>query len=259
LQGTNVILSNLITEYQPNLTKSKGNAYPNWVKKLLCWSLPALFYAIPAFSQPILHKNREIAIAGTSTAWTALNYTFQFTSPKIPKGNTWNLGRIDALAISSLNKTAKNWSDITIVGTAVLSGLSVLNKDRDVLLKNGVVMAQSVWMTANLAHSAKLIFKRNRPYTQAPGFTFTKRDEVYSFFSGHSAVAASFFTSALLMLPKEGPSFKGQKILIGAAGLTAATTMLLRVRAGKHYPTDVITGGLVGMGIAWINYRIHAK
>jgi len=32
----------------------------------------------------------------------------------------------------------------------------------------------------------------------------------------------------------------------------------LRVRAGKHFPTDVITGYIVGLGSAWLMHKMHA-
>jgi membrane-associated phospholipid phosphatase len=249
----------LSTGYQPNFGPTPLNTPYNLLKKGIILTVLLSFCSFFGSAQVSLRPNREYAIAGSAFAWTGINYAFQFTSPKIPSGHTWNLGRIDAYAFKTLNKQAKTISDFTAVGTGLLAGLAIMNKDKNQYFKNVTVMAQSAWITANLAHSAKMIFKRNRPYTEAPGFQFSKRDDVYSFFSGHSALVASLVTSAILMGPGENASFKGQKIVLGAAGLTAATTVFLRIKAGKHYPSDVLTGVLVGMGIAWINYRIHEK
>jgi membrane-associated phospholipid phosphatase len=42
-----------------------------------------------------------------------------------------------------------------------------------------------------------------------------------------------------------------------AAGGLALTTAALRIAAGKHYPSDVVTGLLVGIGVSIINTKLH--
>jgi membrane-associated phospholipid phosphatase len=41
------------------------------------------------------------------------------------------------------------------------------------------------------------------------------------------------------------------------SGGLAITTATLRIAAGKHYPSDVVTGILVGVGVAIINTKLH--
>ena len=142
-------------------------------------------------------------------------------------------------------------------GTAILSGLSMWGKNPNQNAKRWLVTAESVWMTANFTESIKMAARRNRPYTQAAGFKYNKRDDVFSFFSGHSSLASAFLTSAYLMRRQEPISSKGQKWLIGGAFLTTGITASMRIYAGKHYPSDVIVGLISGMGIAWLNYKIH--
>ena len=40
--------------------------------------------------------------------------------------------------------------------------------------------------------------------------------------------------------------------------MVAATTANLRVRAGKHFYTDVIIGGIVGMSVGYLVPALHA-
>ncbi|MBS3914700.1 MAG: phosphatase PAP2 family protein [Bacteroidetes bacterium] len=254
LRGTNLNFSKLLKDYQPNI----------YVFPPTRWQIPIKirgFIAILCITgglsaQLNLHSGRELGIATGALVWTGINYGYQFQSPKILTGNNWNLGTIDNSAQFTYRSKPKNISDITVIATGVLSGLTLLQSNQAQMKTNAVVMAQSVWITANLAHTSKMIFKRNRPYTQAPGFVSSKRDDVYSFFSGHSAVASCFITSALLMT-KGTPSFSGKKWLIAGGAICAGTTVYLRVRSGKHYPSDVLAGILVGTGIAYINYKIH--
>ncbi|MCC7297796.1 MAG: phosphatase PAP2 family protein [Bacteroidia bacterium] len=206
-----------------------------------------------------LVKNREAVIMGSNLMWTGLNYTLQFRSPKIPiTGRTWTAGWIDRSAKTSYNSKAAKISDVTLLTTGVLCGISLLDKNQSAVFKKGMITAQSAWISANFAHSIKMIAKRNRPYTQAAGFQYSKRDDVYSFFSGHSAIAGSLVASAWLMRNGTG-SLKGHNIWLGAAAATGASTLYLRFYAGKHYPSDILVGLISGIGIAYINYRIHEQ
>jgi membrane-associated phospholipid phosphatase len=64
-----------------------------------------------------------------------------------------------------------------------------------------------------------------------------------SFPSGHAAAAAAFAMGAALEMP----------VLAVPLGGLAAAVMASRVVTGAHYPTDVIAGALLGMGVsAWL-------
>lgn len=228
--------------------------------KRLCFTLVFSALSFSLLGQtPTLNKNREIGMGIGLAVWSGVNYGIQYRSPQIPAhGNTWKTIWIDKGAKSQLNKTAAHISDVTIAATLVFSGLSVLNQERKTTFTHGVVLAQSAWMTANFAHSVKMMAKRNRPYTQAAGFQYSQRDDVFSFFSGHSAIASSLITSAMLMR-KQPMSMKSQNITLASGAICGLSTLYLRFYAGKHYPTDILVGMLTGMGIAYLNYQIHAK
>lgn len=221
-----------------------------------------IFYFHAGTAQiPTVYKPRETAILTGSLCWTAANYTVQFLSPKIPPGgNTWMAGKIDNYHFPVLRKDLKYLSDATLIGTGILAGLSyVAAGNRNDVYKKSLVTAESIWMSACFTHSIKLMAQRNRPYTREPGFVYSKRDDVYSFFSGHSSMAAAFITSAMLMRNRDEKSLAGQNLYIAGAVAAGGVTAWLRIRAGKHYPSDVLTGLVSGIGIAWLNYKIHEK
>lgn len=220
---------------------------------LICYSLTNYSKA----QSPVLNQPREIGIFGSLALWTGVNYAIQFRSQPVPsRGNSWKIAGLDGKAKTMLNAKAVTISDLSLLGTGVLCGLSVLSQNRSTTWSKGVVMAQSTWMAVNFTHSIKMIAQRNRPYTQAPGFQYSKRDDVYSFFSGHSAMASCMVTSAFLMY-KDPKSFNGQKIWLAGGVLAGLTTMYLRFYAGKHYPSDILAGLISGIGIACINYYVH--
>lgn len=102
-----------------------------------------------------------------------------------------------------------------------------------------------------------------RPYvyaTDGDGAEAAKdaRGEAYgSFFSGHSSAAftvavftAEWFSEIYPNSPYRGIVWAGS---LSAAGMVGA----LRIAAGKHYPTDVIVGALVGTGLSLSVIQVH--
>ncbi len=92
---------------------------------------------------------------------------------------------------------------------------------------------------------------RIRPYIYNPDVPIGKKTgggTTDSFFSGHTSTTAtsSFFTAKVFC--DYHPEFSdGKKLLVYAAALVPpAITGIFRYQAGKHFPTDIITGTAVG-------------
>lgn len=80
-----------------------------------------------------------------------------------------------------------------------------------------------------------------------------------SFFSGHTSAAFTIavFTGEWFSEVYPNSPYQG---IVWAASLSAATLEgVLRIAAGKHYPTDVVVGALVGSGISLAVIQIHKK
>ncbi|WP_175566591.1 phosphatase PAP2 family protein [Fibrobacter sp. UWB11] len=102
-----------------------------------------------------------------------------------------------------------------------------------------------------------------RPYVYAKRGEGSKkaesaRGEAFgSFYSGHSSAA---FTVAIFTgewFSEIYPNSK-YKSLVWASSLTlAGGVAALRVMAGKHYPTDVVVGALVGTGVSLGVLKLH--
>lgn len=130
----------------------------------------------------------------------------------------------------------------------------------------GVMLVEVASLTLGTSYMTKALVNRKRPYVFNSGLSVDERfgiaseagNEVFfSFFSGHAAAAfaAATFTSTLFT------DFYGKSAwsrLVWGSTLTAATlTGYSRVKAGVHYPSDVIAGALVGSALGYLVPRIH--
>ncbi|WP_405324268.1 phosphatase PAP2 family protein [Fibrobacter sp.] len=84
------------------------------------------------------------------------------------------------------------------------------------------------------------------------------RGEAYgSFYSGHASTAftVAVFTGTWFSEIYPNSQYRG---LVWASSLTLAGAVgALRVVAGKHYPTDVVVGALVGTGVSFGVLKLH--
>jgi len=155
-----------------------------------------------------------------------------------------------------------HWSDGLIAAGAVMLPAAIFSSIGD---KAGVqamaVCAQSMAMNLNLTQTLKHSIRRPRPLVFADG-TPTERiyepDARLSFPSGHASTAFCLATSLSLALRTYEVKSSTRKWISSSAFALAGATAVLRVVAGKHYPSDVLAGAALGSGIALLNHFLHA-
>jgi membrane-associated phospholipid phosphatase len=134
---------------------------------------------------------------------------------------------------------------------------------------DAVIYAESLSLTWTIADLTKIAVRRPRPSAyraQAtnpmsstgeplPGQPDTNSE--LSFFSGHAAiVAATSATASYLAFTRAPGSLRAWSTLSAGALLTTAVSYE-RVRAGAHFPTDVIAGALAGACIGVLVPHLH--
>jgi membrane-associated phospholipid phosphatase len=100
----------------------------------------------------------------------------------------------------------------------------------------------------------------DRPYVYNPGVSQSEKtdpDARRSFFSGHTTFA---FSMAVFVSTVYGDFFPGSPwapyVWAGSLSL-AAGVGILRITSGQHFPTDVITGAVVGSAVGYLVPLLH--
>jgi membrane-associated phospholipid phosphatase len=165
------------------------------------------------------------------------------------------------LAGSSMaqREKAARWSDMTLlasltqpIGMALGAGPS--NRGRDLVVTAGTL---GVSIAVNTA--IKNIFDRPRPFAHfcdpiQPSDLCT-RDAQYSFYSGHTS--SSFAAAVLSGRLAQMHGYRNQTG-IWISGLTlASVTGVLRMKADRHYFTDVVVGAAAGSLAGWFLPKLH--
>jgi membrane-associated phospholipid phosphatase len=174
----------------------------------------------------------------------------------------------DSFALGRRSAAANTASNVAIT---TLTVAPILLDALDVNLSGGswsgygldlLVMLQALTVNGALNETMKLTVRRPRPLVYDPvagSNDLTLPDNYLSFYSGHTsstlAVTMSYATTFALRHP-ESPA---RYWIYGGAAVTGATMGLLRVLAGKHFPTDVLAGAAVGGAVGLVVPRLHAR
>ncbi len=132
-----------------------------------------------------------------------------------------------------------------------------IRKDwRDVL----VLFAETHAINSAIYIMAAGAFDRNRPFLYHPDMPMQKktgRSTRISFFSGHvsTAAASTFFTAKVIS--DYYPKLTKKYWLFAAAALPPAFVGYYRVKALNHFPTDVLTGLVVGASLGILVPHLH--
>ena len=125
-----------------------------------------------------------------------------------------------------------------------------------------LIVFEGALINSALINLSKVVAKRPRPYNYNPNAPLDlkmKKSAQYSFYSGHVATSAYFsFTSAQLFSDLH-PNSKLRPYVWAAAALIPTTVAYGRMRAGKHFFTDVLTGFVAGTAIALTVPALHRR
>ena len=172
-----------------------------------------------------------------------------------------SINRFDRIATTYSSMKAKKASDVFFYTALAMPSVFVFSKKMRKDVKSiSLIYGETLFFTVGITAITKKSVLRVRPFVYNQDFdisTKLEKNARFSFFSGHASVvaASSFFTAKVFA--DYHPNSKWKPVVWGAAAAIPAITGYLRVRAGKHFPTDVITGYAVGAAIGILVPHIH--
>lgn len=173
------------------------------------------------------------------------------------------VNRFDRIATFQYHPRAAKASDWLFLagGTLPLVG-AALQQHGDQPLTPVVIGFESFLLSSVITNLAKFTTQRSRPYRYNPNAVLPPhlwKDAKHSFWSGHTANLAAITFSMASMLQRSD-LHRDTKAAIWAGAIALPALMgYLRVRAGRHFPTDVIVGFGVGTGVGLLVPYLHRK
>lgn len=215
-----------------------------------------------------LNWKKEVPIIGASIAMGIPSLVLKKNKPILTEAQIANLNRnsiwkFDRIATHNWRPKSAHASDALLYTAHAFPLLTLAHPDArkewDVI---GVMAIEAYVLNLGLTTLTKEIFQRKRPYVYNANAPLSKKQEAdatSSFFSGHTSVAAvnSFFTASVLT--RYTTNNKYDPLIWTTAALIPAVTAGLRVRAGKHFPTDVLVGYIVGAGVGLFIPWLHRR
>ncbi|HVU49275.1 MAG TPA: phosphatase PAP2 family protein [Polyangia bacterium] len=191
-----------------------------------------------------------------------------------PPGDPSRLLSIDRWAVTqTIDPSAATRSNVGLslaYAYAVLDPIfSGVRDGRRAFFVDAILYAESLAVTGAFTEATKIGVRRPRPIdyascgtaaqAQSPECT-SNTDLQLSFFSGHaSATGAITGTATYLAFARSGWRSPRPWITLVAGTALTAFVSYERVRAGEHFPTDVIMGSLVGAGVGVLVPHFHRR
>lgn len=226
--------------------------------------------AFPQFKSPFVLKGEVIAPVFIAS-FSMMGGAYQFSQKnKIPtaaeliKYSPAQVNVFDRYATRQYSKPAKYASDAFMFGSGALSLIHLANPNaRKDFGKIAVMQLEVFMLNTAMTNLIKEAVHRPRPLVFNPDVPMnTKRstlDNFKSFYSGHTSTVASQTFFFAYTFAQYNPHSKFKPLVWTTCALAPAITGLLRVKAGKHYWSDVlvgyVTGALIGVGVPWLHSK----
>jgi membrane-associated phospholipid phosphatase len=138
---------------------------------------------------------------------------------------------------------------LSIATPVTIAVIGLVEKDKN-LQQDALYMAGSYLTSIAITYSIKKIVNRQRPFEKY-AFIIKRDDEKngFSFPSGHTSAAFCVATFLSIRYPKW--------YVIAPSFIWSSSVAWARMYQGVHYPSDVFVGAIVGVGSAWVGYKVQ--
>lgn len=184
-----------------------------------------------------------------------------FTATDLETLTPTNVNKFDRIATKHYSTSVGSNSNVILIGSFATPALFLLNKkSRSSFGSIAAMYGEAGSITIGLTFLTKSIIRRTRPFvynSEVAQSLKLKPNARISFFSGHTSMTAVNTFFAAKVFSDLYPNSQWKPLVWGVAALIPAGMGFMRVAAGKHFPTDVITGYVIGAGIGILVPHLH--
>lgn len=241
----------------------------SYLKYILILCLLFIF-SFQAVAQSPYHLSwkRETPYVLTGGVLAGLGLYFKDKNPIFTPNE---LETLDPNDINPLDRIATNYSSIQAHevsnylwrGSFALPVALILDKK----MRQNAGKLCVLWLEAAIINAAatqvfKHTFRRPRPFVfdeDADIDIKLQKNAKASFLSGHTSMTATNTFFAAKVFSDYYPDSEWKPVVWGIAVTIPAITGYMRVRGGRHYPTDVMAGYALGAFVGYMVPHLHKK
>lgn len=175
--------------------------------------------------------------------------------------NMNQVSKFDQYSTRHFSSGAHQFSNVTALTSIAFPFALLLDRpNRDNASEIVLITLQGALLNAGIINLTKAAVRRPRPFVfngSAPLELKLKQNARYSFFSGHAAVSSYFTFAGAQMYNDIYPDSRHRTTVWATAAVLPLLTSYGRMRAGKHYLSDVLVGYGVGAILGIVVPRLH--
>lgn len=236
---------------------------------LLIYHLILFFFfsQVSSYSQSpySLSTGREVIVFGSGIALGVIDINLiknkkPVSYQELHKLSRENINSFDRAATYNWSPSSAEWSDVLLI-TAIASPLLLFTSSavRNDAGTFSTMYLQNILTTYSISHLPKVI-RRFRPYV----YNDLVSDEIrlqpaatHSFFSAHTSEAFASVVFLSTTFGKYNPDSNLKPYIWASSLLLATATGYLRYTSGNHFPTDIITGAVIGSLVGYLIPLLH--
>jgi len=198
----------------------------------------------------------------------------EFTIGQFSQNDIQEINFIDRSSAGNWNPTAKNFGKPFVYTSSIGVPIGLLAFPGNLKARASLMFMfyEGYYLTGGLVTLSKGLTNRYRPYTYLTESQFQSLEEGFlneflediegsdiedSFFSGDAAKTAYGFMFFAKAFNDYFPSSKFRKAVWISSFAAIGIQGYFRVKSGKHFPTDVIVGSVVGGGLGYLIPHLH--
>jgi membrane-associated phospholipid phosphatase len=174
---------------------------------------------------------------------------------------TANIPHFDRFATRHYSLAAEHFSDWMGISSLALPLLAFTGREgRSQAGTIGIMLLEGATWTVGVTNLTKAVSLRPRPYVfneMAPMTEKTTQEARLSYFSGHVSMSAYTAFAGARIFADLYPDSRWKPVVWAAAALIPAGSAYGRMKSGRHYLSDVVSGYLIGAAIGYFTPRLH--